>query len=129
MISYAKLWILMQKQGKKRMDLVEDHIIARNTLTKLGKNENVSMEVIGKICDYLDCQPGDIMERITKEDAEKTIEVMNQKFNEMFDMLSAVTGKSREQLTEEMKRDMPTMLKAFANGDDIFNMPLPSEEE
>ena len=129
MISYAKLWILMQKKGLKRMDLIEDHIIARGTLTKLGKNETVSMDVISKICDCLDCQPGDIMERITKEDAEKAMEVMSQKFNELFDTLSAVTGKSRAQLSEEMKRDMPAMLKAFANGEDVFNMTLPREEE
>jgi DNA-binding Xre family transcriptional regulator len=32
------------------------------TMTKLRKNENVSIDVIDRICDRLECQPGDIME-------------------------------------------------------------------
>ena len=119
MISYAKLWILLQKQGKKRFDLVEDGVISRGTLTKLGKNGSVTIDVINKICDYLDCQPGDIMERVTKEQVEETVKVMNQKFEEMFDMLSAATGKSREELLSEAAIQSQAILKKLQNGEQI----------
>lgn len=119
MISYAKLWILLKKQGKKRFDLVEDGVISRGTLTKLGKNGSVTIDVINKICDYLDCQPGDIMERVTKEQVEETVKVMNQKFEEMFDMLSAATGKSREELLSEAAIQSQAILKKLQNGEQI----------
>lgn len=119
MISYAKLWILLQKQGKKRIDLVEDGVISRGTLTKLGKNGSVTIDVINKICDYLDCQPGEIMERVTKEQVEETVKVMNQKFEEMFDMLSAATGKSREELLSEAAIQSQAILKKLQNGEQI----------
>ena len=119
MISYAKLWILLQKQGKKRFDLVEDGVISRGTLTKLGKNGSVTVDVINKICDYLDCQPGDIMERVTKEQVEETVKVMNQKFEEMFNMLAVATGKSREQLLSEAAIQSQAILKKLQNGEQI----------
>ena len=129
MLNYTKLWLLLEKRQMKRTDLTKDKVISSAPLAKLGKNEPVSSTVIEKLCDYLKCQPGDIMENITKEDSEKAIEVLNQSFSQMFDTLSIVTGKSKEQLIEEAKKDLPTMLKAFTNGDDIFSLSLPSEEE
>ena len=62
MISYVKLWFLLKERGMKRTDLLE--VISSATLAKLGKNEMVSLSVIEKICDYLDCQPGDILENV-----------------------------------------------------------------
>ena len=69
MITYTKLWILLKEKGMKRTDLKE--IMSSATLAKLGKNEPVSSTVIEKICDFLKCQPGDIMENVTKEDIQK----------------------------------------------------------
>ena len=111
MISYGKLWLLLEKKGKKKIDLVDDKVIARATLTKMGKNGSVTIDVISRICDYLDCQPGDIMERITKEQAEETVKIMNEKFNEMFEMMSAMTGKSREELLKEAARQSKGILE------------------
>ena len=62
MITYTKLWILLKEKGMKRTDLKA--IMSSATLAKLGKNEPVSSTVIEKICDYLKCQPGDIMENL-----------------------------------------------------------------
>lgn len=44
--------------------------ITSATLAKLGKNQNVSMEVLGRICRVLDCDVGDVVEYVneTKED-------------------------------------------------------------
>ena len=115
MLSYAKLWILMNEKGKKRIDLVEDGIIARGTLTKLGKNENVTTDVINKICDYLDCQPGDIMERITKEQIEETEKVMNEKLNEMFEMISVISGKSKNEILKEASIQTTEIIEKMIN--------------
>ena len=41
-----------------------------NTLAKLGRNEDVSMDVLKRICAHLQCDVGDIMEMIP-EDGEK----------------------------------------------------------
>ena len=73
MLIYTKLWLLLEKRGMKRTDLKE--IMSSATLAKLGKNEPVSSTVIAKICDFLNCQPNDIMENVTKENIKNIIDV------------------------------------------------------
>ncbi|ADL53227.1 putative transcriptional regulator, XRE family [Clostridium cellulovorans 743B] len=60
MIKYYKLFDLLNRKGMKKTDLLE--IISSPTLAKLSKGENVKVDVIEKICIFLNCQPGDIME-------------------------------------------------------------------
>ncbi len=60
MIKYYKLLDLLNRKGMKKTDLLK--ILSSPTIAKLSKNETVKTDVIGKICDFLDCQPGDIME-------------------------------------------------------------------
>lgn len=60
MIKYNKLFALLALRGMKKTDLLG--IVTSPTLAKLSKSERVSIEVIEKICGFLDCQPGDIME-------------------------------------------------------------------
>ncbi|GHT44315.1 hypothetical protein AGMMS49921_13860 [Endomicrobiia bacterium] len=60
-ISYLPLFHLLLDRGKKKMDLVNDKVITAPTLSKLSKGETVDGKVILRICEYLDCQPGDIM--------------------------------------------------------------------
>ena len=62
MIKYYKLFILLDKRGMKRTELLK--VISSVTLAKLGKGESVTTDIICKICHFLDCQPGDIMEYI-----------------------------------------------------------------
>ena len=62
MIKYYKLFILLDKRGMKRTELLK--VISSVTLAKLGKGDSVTTDIICKICDFLDCQPGDIMEYI-----------------------------------------------------------------
>ena len=62
MMKYYKLFILLDKRGMKRTELLK--VISSVTLTKLGKGESVTTDIICKICDFLDCQPGEIMEYI-----------------------------------------------------------------
>ena len=62
MMKYYKLFILLDKRGMKRTELLK--VISSVTLAKLGKGESVTTDIICKICDFLDCQPGDIMKYI-----------------------------------------------------------------
>lgn len=59
-IRFYKLDDLLNRKGMKRTDLLE--VISSPTLAKLKKSESITTEVIGKICKFLNCQPGDIME-------------------------------------------------------------------
>ncbi|EOU1489389.1 helix-turn-helix transcriptional regulator [Clostridium perfringens] len=59
-IKYYKLFDLLNRKGMKKTDLLK--IISSPTLAKLSKGDIVTTEVIQKICDFLECQPGDIME-------------------------------------------------------------------
>ena len=61
-ISYKKLWKLLIDRDMKKKDLQKLAGISSATVTKLGKNENVSTEIIQKICIALECDVCDIME-------------------------------------------------------------------
>ncbi len=61
-IDYKKLWILLIEKSLSKSQLRENCHISPATLTKLNKNEYVSMEVLTRICNYLECDIGDIVE-------------------------------------------------------------------
>lgn len=61
-VSYLKLWKLLIDRGLKRTDLISTAGISTNILAKLGKNNFVSMESLGKICKSLNCNIGDIVD-------------------------------------------------------------------
>ena len=62
--SYDKLWKLMIENKMNRRELAMAAEISANTVTKLGKNEVVSLEVLMRICKVFHCDIGDIMEVI-----------------------------------------------------------------
>lgn len=61
-ISYDKLWKKLIDKKMKKMDLKSATGIGSTTLSKLSKDEVVSMNVLVKICDVLDCDFKDIVE-------------------------------------------------------------------
>ena len=63
-ISYKKLWKLLIDKDMKKKDLQLIAGISAASITKLGKNVNVSTEIIQKICTALHCDVGDIMEMV-----------------------------------------------------------------
>ncbi len=65
-ISYNNLWKLMIDKGIKKSKLREITGIGTNTLAKLSKNQPVSMEVLMKVCEKLDCDLTDVCEFIKK---------------------------------------------------------------
>ncbi|MCL2398184.1 MAG: helix-turn-helix transcriptional regulator [Defluviitaleaceae bacterium] len=61
-ISYNRLWKLLIDRGIKKSQLKEQANISSNSLAKLGKNEPVSLNTLQKICVYLGCDIGEIVE-------------------------------------------------------------------
>ncbi len=61
-ISFKKLWILLIEKEISPATLRKDLNIATGTMTKLRKNEEVALSVLLRICEYLDCDIGDICE-------------------------------------------------------------------
>ena len=70
-VRYNKLWKLLIDKNMKKTDLLDAVKMSPNTLSKLGKNENVSMEVLARICDYFKCDIGDIMEMVPDSEDKK----------------------------------------------------------
>lgn len=64
-ISYKKLWKLLIDKDMKKKDLQAESGISWSSVTKLSKNEPVSMEVLIKVCKALQCDIGDIVELIS----------------------------------------------------------------
>lgn len=68
---YDKLWKLLIDKHMNKVELRDAVGITPATLAKMGKNQNVSMDVLGKICKELDCNIGDILDYIKEVQEEK----------------------------------------------------------
>lgn len=60
-VSYNKLWKLLIDEKMSQADLRKVAEIAPNTMTKLRRDEPVTLAILGKICGVLQCDYGDIM--------------------------------------------------------------------
>ena len=67
LISYNKLWKLLVDKKMSKADLRKAAGIAPNTLTRLRRDEEVTLTVLYKICNILDVNIGDIMEFLPEE--------------------------------------------------------------
>ena len=61
-ISYNKLWKLLVDKKMSKADLRKAAAIAPNTMTRLRRDEEVTLSVLSKICSTLNVDIGDIME-------------------------------------------------------------------
>lgn len=66
-ICYKKLWMLLIQKDITKVMLKKDLGIAAGTMSKLNKGEDVALSVLIRICEYLDCDIGDICEVIRVE--------------------------------------------------------------
>lgn len=62
--SYSKLWKILIDKKMMKKDLMLQANITSSTMAKMGKDLPVSMEVLGRICEALDCNIGDIVDYI-----------------------------------------------------------------
>ena len=60
-ITYNKLWKILVDKKLSKADLRKAIGVAPNTLTKLRRDEEVSMSILIRICEYLNCDIGDIV--------------------------------------------------------------------
>lgn len=67
-ISYNKLWKLMIDKKLNKTGLKNAAKVSATTIAKLGKDEPISMESILKICKVLECDIGDIVEIVDKNE-------------------------------------------------------------
>jgi DNA-binding Xre family transcriptional regulator len=68
-IRYNKLWKLLVDRKMSKADLRKAVGMAPNTLTKMRRDEPVSLEILIRICECLSCDIGDVMELVPKEGA------------------------------------------------------------
>lgn len=68
-ISYNKLWKMLIDKGMKKSDLKETAGISSASIAKLGKGENITTDVLIKICESMNCHLEDIMETIQDEES------------------------------------------------------------
>lgn len=62
MIVFDKLWEEMEKKNITQYKLINEYNISPSLLTRLKRNQNISINTIEKICMILDCDISDIME-------------------------------------------------------------------
>ena len=63
-ISYKKLWMLLIQKDITKVRIKRDLGLAAGTMSKLNKGEDVALSVLLRICEYLDCDIGDICEAV-----------------------------------------------------------------
>lgn len=61
-VSYDKLWGILKERNMMKTDLIKAAKISTNAMAKLGKNEDVRLGVLVKICKALDCKLDDIVD-------------------------------------------------------------------
>ncbi len=61
-VSYKRLWKMLIDKDMKKKDLVESAGISTYTINKLNRGDNVTTDVLVKICKALNCSFDDIME-------------------------------------------------------------------
>lgn len=72
-ISYKKLWVMLIEKDITKVQLKRNLGLSPGTMSKLTKGEEVSMSVLIRICEYLDCDIGDVCQLIpAKESAHIT---------------------------------------------------------
>ena len=113
MISYGKLWLILEDRGLKKKDLL--NIISAPTLAKLGKNENVNVKIIEQICAFLNCQPGDIMEYVSDEKIEQVVKQFGNLQKVMINSLEE-QGMSKDEFMKIMNETFPKYMEQMFEG-------------
>ncbi|RJV96371.1 helix-turn-helix domain-containing protein [Subdoligranulum sp. AF14-43] len=61
-ISYKPLWKLLIDRDMTKKALMQETGISKSTVDKMGRGENVSLEIIDRICKQLDCNISEVIE-------------------------------------------------------------------
>ena len=66
-VSYEKLWKILEERGIKKTELIKMAGISTNAMAKLGRNEDVRVNVLEKLCTSLECKLDDIVDIVSDE--------------------------------------------------------------
>ncbi len=61
-VNYDKLWGILSERGMLKTELIREAKISTNAMAKLGRNEDVRVEILVKICKALECKIDDVIE-------------------------------------------------------------------
>ena len=67
-VNYDKLWGILNERGMMKTELIINCTISTNAMAKLGRNEDVRVGVLEKICLALDCKFDDILDIVPEND-------------------------------------------------------------
>ena len=70
-VCYNKLWKILIDRGLNKTQLCKEANITTNAMARLGRNEDVRVDVLVKICTVLNCTVDDILEIIPESDLKK----------------------------------------------------------
>ena len=59
-ISYKRLWVMLIERDIQKSELRKATQLSSGTMSKLNKGEEVALSILLRICDYLNCDIGDI---------------------------------------------------------------------
>ena len=112
MINYNKLFAILKDRGIKKTDLLK--IMSTTSLRKLNKGENLTTETINRLCEMLECQPGDLMEYVPdapkkKSSLDKLMDFYKAGFDCVMDM-------SEEEFAEAKKNPMKAFTQTLETG-------------
>lgn len=64
-VNYDKLWGILSERGMMKTELIKEAKISTNVMAKLGRNEDVRVGVLEKICLASDCKMDDILDIVS----------------------------------------------------------------
>ena len=65
--SYKPLWKLLIDKEMSKKQLMEATEISKSTMYKMGRGEQVSMDIIDRICSYFGCDVSDVIRHVQEE--------------------------------------------------------------
>ena len=61
-VNYEKLWNKLKENNMQKTDLYRKVKISTNAIAKMGRNEDIRVNILVKICDYFNCSFDDIVD-------------------------------------------------------------------
>ena len=71
--SYKPLWKQLVDLDMTRKEFAKMSGISVSTLTRMGRNDYISLKIVDDICSLLNCTPNDVMEHVTEEELKNEI--------------------------------------------------------
>jgi len=68
-VSYDKLWKKLEENNLKKTDLYLKAHISTNAIAKMGRNEDIRVNILVKLCDYFGCTFDDIVTIVEQSEA------------------------------------------------------------